>query len=164
MARGLGLQVSRFLADVFGLEEDTISEQLAVELGTSVPGAHFFLLRDFLSFGSPAPIQAGLAGILFDEQRKEFERRGEAGLDDIERFYPKGFIGAALRRRARTFRTVAAPTLRGAASAETIPRRLRGIAKLTPRGRGEVVRRRGEVATLTQRGRRRNRRDIAELP
>lgn len=159
----LGLLISRAGARVLGLEEDTISEALALELGTSVPGAHLDLMKGFMEFPSPLPIQLFFMNFAIEEQEKEFERRGPAGLDDIQRFYPSGPVGFQLRRLDRSLRATAGITPRGAQFIETIPRARTRFTKLAPRtiriGRTGAV----EIATLTERGRGRGERQIAEL-
>ena len=159
----LGLLISRAGARILGLEEDTISEQLALSLGTSVPGAHLDLMRGFMEFPSPLPVQLFFMNFAIEEQEKEFERRGPAGLDDIQRFYPTGPVGFQLRRLDRSLRKTAGITPRGAQFIETIPRTRTRFTRLSPRAislsRTSAV----EIATLTERGRGGLERPIVEL-
>lgn len=159
----LGILISRAGARVLGVEEDTLSEALALKEGTSVPGAHLSLMKPFMEFPSPLPIQILFMNFAIEEQEKEFERRGPAGLDDIKRFYPSGPVGFQLRRLDRSLRKTAGITRRGAVLVETIPRRRTQFARVAPRSvslsrTGPV-----EIATLTERGRRSGIREIAEL-
>ena len=176
----LGLQFSRGLAILLNLEEDTVSESLAARDGISVPSVHMRLMRDFLTgdpdarvrpivqgFPRGTGIAVGLAFLpaLYNEQEREFERRGPDGLDQIAQFYPSGPLGFLLRRRERALRGVVGATPRGTQFVETIPRRpLSRVVRLTPRSLGVVERGLGPVVTLTERGRRGDRRRIAALP
>ncbi len=171
----LGLQFSRGLAKLLNLEEDTVSESIALRDGVSVPSVHMRLMRDFLTgppgflppiLDAPAPlvIQAAFLPALYHEQEREFERRGPAGLDEILEFYPSGFLGVLLRRRERQLRRVAGITPRGSQFIETIPRRpLSRIVRLTPRSLAIVERGLQSIATLAKRGRGSGGRQIAEL-
>jgi len=159
----LGLLISRAGARVLGLEEDTVSEALALDLGTSVPGAHLSLMKGFMEFPSPLPIQILFMNFAIEEQEKEFERRGPEGLADIRRFYPSGPVGFQLRRLDRSLRATAGITPRGAALIETIPRSRTRFTRLAPRSvslsRSGPV----EIAMLTERGRASGERQIVEL-
>lgn len=159
----LGLLISRAGARVLGLEEDTISEQLALSLGTSVPGAHLDLMKGFMEFPSPLPIQILFMNFAIEEQEKEFERRGPAGLDDISRFYPDGLVGFQLRRLDRSLRKTAGITPRGAALIETIPRVRTRFTRLSPRTVSLSKSSPVSIATLTERGRGGRERPIVEL-
>jgi len=170
----LGLEFSRGLAILLNLEEDTVSEQLALRDGISVPSVHMILMRDFLT-GPPggllplrpqAPpiIQAAFLPALYHEQEREFTRRGPEGLDEISQFYPAGILGVLLRRRERELRRVAGATPRGTQFVESIPRRpLSRVIRLTPRTLELVGERVRPIVVLTERGRGRGGRRIAEL-
>lgn len=159
----LGLLVSRAGARVIGVEEDTVSEALAIKEGTSVPGAHLLLMKDFMEFPSPLPIQILFMNFAIEEQEKEFERRGPAGLDDIQRFYPSGPVGFQLRRLDRSLRRTAGITPRGARLIESIPRARTRFTRLSPRAIRLSRSGPREVAVLTERGRRSGERRVAEL-
>lgn len=159
----LGLLLSQAGARILGIEEDTVSENVAIDLGTSVPGAHLFLMKGFMEFPVPFPVGVLFMAAAIQEQEKEFERRGPAGLDDIQRFYPRGPFGLQLRRLDRSLRGVAGITPRGAAPKETIPRARTRFTRLAERSirlsRTTPV----EIATLTERGRKSGGVPIAEL-
>lgn len=169
----LGLQFSRGLAILLNLEEDTVSEQLALRDGISVPSEHMKLMSFFLTgepgarqFQPPMPplIQAAFLPALYHEQEREFERRGPRGLDEISSFYPSGILGVLLRRRERQLRRVAGAAPRGTQFIESIPRRpLSRVIKLTPRSLRIVEERVMPTITLTARGRGRGVRQIAQL-
>lgn len=170
----LGLEFSRGLAILLNLEEDTVSESIALRDGLSVPSVHMRMMRDFLTgdpgasrqFQVPMPplIQAAFLPALFHEQEREFTRRGPDGLDEITEFYPRGVLGLLLRRRERALRGVAGISPRGAVLVESIPRRpLSRVIRLTPRSLGIVEERVRPIVTLTERGRGRRGRPIAEL-
>lgn len=160
----IGLQISRGLAILLNMEEDTVSETLAKRDGLSVPSEHMKLMRLFLT-GDPSssrqfqppmppPIQAAFLPALYHEQEREFERRGPTGLDEISQFYPSGALGFLLRRRERALRRVAGATPLGTRLVETIPRRPRSrVVRLTPRALAIVGARVRPVAELTERGR-----------
>ncbi len=163
----LGLQFSRGLAILLRLEEDTVSESLALRDGISVPSAHMILMRDFLTGppvrvgglrlpGAAAPplLQAAFLPALYHEQEREFERRGPTGLDEISQFYPSGFLGVLLRRRERALRKVVGATPRGTRFIESIPRRpLSRVIRLTPRSLRIIEGRVRSPVVLTERGR-----------
>ncbi len=159
----LGILISRAGARILGIEEDTISEALALKEGTSVPGAHLSLMKPFMEFPSPLPIQILFMNFAIEEQEKEFERRGPAGLDNIRRFYPTGPVGFQLRRLDRSLRQTAGITPRGAQFIETIPRARTRFTRLTERS--VVLSRSGprQIADLAERGRVSGERRIAEL-
>lgn len=159
----LGLLLSEAGARVLGLEEDTVSEAIALRQGTSVPGAHLLLMKSFMEFPMPFPIQILFMAAAIEEQEKEFERRGSAGLDDIERFYPRGLVGFQLRRLARSLRGVAGITPRGAALKETIPRARTRFTRLAPRTISLSKSGPKQIADLTERGRRTGEKTIAGL-
>jgi len=169
----IGLQFSRGLAILLNMEEDTVSEQLALRDGISVPSEHMKLMGFFLTgdpdsrqFQPPMPpiIQAAFLPALFHEQEREFERRGPDGLDEISQFYPTGVLGVLLRRREKALRKVAGATPRGSRLVESIPRRPRSrVVKLTPRSLRIVEDRVRPIVVLSERGRVRRGRPIAEL-
>lgn len=159
----LGLLLSQAGARVLGIEEDTVSEAIALRQGTSVPGAHLLLMKSFMEFPMPFPIQILFMAAAIQEQEKEFERRGAAGLDDIARFYPRGAVGVQLRRLDRSLRGVAGITPRGAAPKETIPRARTRFTRLAPRSISLTREGPKQIADLTERGRRSGGIPIAEL-
>lgn len=80
-------------------DEVNVSVEVATRLGTSIPGAHAWMIRPLLLTGG-IPAEVGIR-ILEADARSECETAGDAG--EMLKFYPEGvslFTGINARARA----------------------------------------------------------------
>lgn len=82
-----------------GCDEVNVSVEVATRLGTSVPGAHAWMIRPLLLTGG-IPAEVGLR-ILEADAQLECETEGDAA--DMLKFYPEGVsLFTGVNARART--------------------------------------------------------------